>query len=331
MTRLVDSYDAALFDLDGVIYLGPHVIEGVPEALARLRESGTKVGFVTNNAARTPAAVAAHLVELDIPAEATDVVNSTQATVRMLQGDLPAGSKLLVVGTDALADQLREGGFSPVRSLHDEPVAVVQGYHPAQEWSQLELGAIAIQNGATWYATNPDMTRPTERGILPGCGAQVAVVRACVDVEPKVAGKPFPPLLDETVLRLGADHPIFVGDRIDTDIMGANAVTMASLFVFTGAHGKADLASADRSGRPTHIGWDVSALLEPARTLQVDENGTQVRCRDQRVEIQDGTAVLVGSPASVEEQLDALWAILHTVWHLGCTADGALAHLDLLR
>ena len=80
MSRLVDAFDAALFDLDGVIYLGPEVIDGVPETLADLRESGTRIGYVTNNAARTPAAVAEHLVDLDIPARETDVVNSTQAT-----------------------------------------------------------------------------------------------------------------------------------------------------------------------------------------------------------------------------------------------------------
>lgn len=333
MSRLVDEFDAALFDLDGVIYLGPQVIDGVTETLATLRDTGTKLGYVTNNAARTPAAVAAHLVELDIPATASDVVNSTQATVRMLQADLPAGAKVLVVGTDALAEQLREGGFTPVHSLQEEPIAVVQGYHPAQEWGQLELGAIAIQNGALWYATNPDMTRPTERGILPGCGAQVAVVRACVDVEPKVAGKPFRPLLDETVLRLGADHPIFVGDRLDTDIMGANAVDMDSLFVFTGAHGKADLLSADPAGRPTHIGWDVSVLLQPARSLAVSEDGRLVCCGEQQVQVQvsDQTATIMGKPADIEAQLDALWATLHAVWHLGCSAEDAVAQLDLLR
>ena len=331
MSRLVDGFDAALFDLDGVIYLGPLVIDGVSEALATLRDSGTRVGFVTNNAARTPAAVAAHLVELEIPATASDVVNSTQATVRMLQADLPAGSRILIVGTEALAEQLREGGFAPVHSLHDDPVAVVQGYHPALEWSQLELGAIAIQNGAIWYATNPDMTRPTERGILPGCGAQVAVVRACVDVEPKVAGKPFRPLLDETVLRLGADHPIFVGDRLDTDIMGANAVGMASLFVFTGAHGKAELAAAEPSARPTHIGWDVAALLAPARVLEISGDAHQVTCRQQQVSVTDNTARILGQPTGVEEQLDALWALLHAVWHLGCSAGDELARLDLLR
>ncbi|MDO5736858.1 MAG: HAD-IIA family hydrolase [Propionibacteriaceae bacterium] len=331
MSRLVDAFDAALFDLDGVIYLGPLVIDGVTAALDTLRDTGIRVGFVTNNAARTPAAVAAHLVELDIPATASDVVNSTQATVRMLQADLPAGSKLLVVGTEALADQLREGGFTPVQSLDQDPIAVVQGYHPAQEWSQLEMGAIAVQNGAIWYATNPDMTRPTERGILPGCGAQVAVIRACVDVDPKVAGKPFRPLLDETVLRLAADHPIFVGDRLDTDIMGANVVGMASLFVFTGAHGKADLASADESSRPTHIGFDVSALLMPARMVEAHEEGHVVSCGQQQISVTDGTAHIMGEPEGVEEQLDALWALLHAAWHLGADVGDELPQLDLLR
>lgn len=331
MSRLVDAFDAALFDLDGVIYLGPLAIDGVTETLARLRDTGTRVGYVTNNAARTPEAVAAHLVELDIPATASDVVNSTQATVRMLQADLPAGAKLLVVGTEALAEQLREGGFRPVHSLHEQPVAVVQGYHPAQEWGQLELGAIAVQNGAPWYATNPDMTRPTERGILPGCGAQVAVIRACVDVEPKVAGKPFRPLLDETVLRLGADHPIFVGDRLDTDILGANVVEMASLFVFTGAHGKADLLAADDRSRPTHIGWDVSALLQPARIVEVSDDGRLIRCGEQQIQVTDHQAEILGEPSDVDAQLDALWATLHAVWHLDCEAEDAVAQLDLLR
>ena len=98
MKALVSSYDAALFDLDGVVYLGPNAIDGVTSALARLREIGTRLGFVTNNAARTPAAVAEHLQKLGIQTDDSDVVNSTQATVRMLRGELPVGAKVLVVG-----------------------------------------------------------------------------------------------------------------------------------------------------------------------------------------------------------------------------------------
>lgn len=330
MTRLVDAYDAALFDLDGVIYLGPVAIDGVPEALTALRSIGVHIGFVTNNAARTPATVAAHLEDLGITATTADVVNSTQATVRMLQADLPAGTRILVVGTDALAEQLRQGGFEPVRTLEEEPVAVVQGYHPALEWHQLELGAIAIQDGAHWYATNPDMTRPTERGILPGCGAQVAVVRACVDVDPKVAGKPFRPLLDETVLRLGAEHPIFVGDRLDTDIEGANAVNMDSLFVFTGAHGKRDLLAAEPVARPTHLGWDVAALLQPSHAVVVTDDHQRIRCGEQVIQLKAGKAVLLTEANDTETQLDALRAVLHAVWEFGANAGDIPSQLDLI-
>ncbi len=329
MTALIDGYDAALFDLDGVIYLGPHAIEGVPEALQSLREGGANVGFVTNNAARTPATVAAHLVELGITATEADVVNSTQATLRMLAADLPAGARVLVVGTDALTRQLGDAGFTPVHTLDQAPIAVVQGYHPDIDWKLLELGAMAIQGGAAWYATNPDMTRPTERGILPGCGAQVAVVRACVGVDPKVAGKPFRPLLDETVLRLGARRPVFVGDRIDTDIMGANAVGMDSLFVFTGAHGKADLAEAPAIGRPTHIAWDVAGLLRPAREVTV--SGGRATVGAQVVEARDGAVALLTEPKDREAQLDALWAALQLVWAEHVSASDVLDVLHLIR
>lgn len=328
MTDLVEGYDAALFDLDGVVYLGPQVIKGVPEALEALRGRQVRLGFVTNNAARTPAAVAKHLTELGITAAEEDVVNSTQAMVRILKDELEPGSRILVLGTQALAQQLQEGGFEPVASVTENPVAVVQGYNPTTTWDLLEQGAIAIQGGARWFATNPDMTRPTERGILPGCGAQVAIVQACVDVVPTMAGKPYRPLLDETVLRLGAERPIFVGDRIDTDIMGANAVGMDSLFVFTGAHGKHDLAAAGPHGRPTHIGYDVAALLAPAREVKGDH---YLRCGRAEVEIVDGVAHLRTRVTGIEDQLDAAWALLQAVWHRGVDATQALDQLADLR
>ena len=329
MTTLVSNYDAALFDLDGVVYLGPNAIEGVPEALARLRQEGTRLGFVTNNAARTPATVAEHLRELGIQADDSDVVNSTQATVSMLREQLPVGTKVLVIGTDALSSQLAEGGFVPVSTLDEEPAAVVQGYHPRLPWGLLESGAIAVQNGVPWFATNPDQSRPTERGILPGCGAQVDLIAVCVGFRPPMAGKPFRPLLDETVLRLQANHPIFVGDRIDTDIVGAGNVGMDSLFVFTGAHGKYDLAMADPIGRPTHIGHDISALLAPAREAEAIGNG--FRCGMAQARVNDGGVVADFIPEDIEGQLDLLWCVLNTIWRFDAQDNGLLAGLDLLR
>ncbi len=323
---LANHYDAALFDLDGVIYLGPHAIPRVPESLKSLREAGIRVGFVTNNAARTPATVAAHLTELGIEAVPGDVVNSTMATIHMLAEHLEPGAKVLPVGTEALGEQLSSAGYTVVTSKDDAPDAVVQGYNPRIDWALLEEGAFAIQQGAKWFATNPDMTRPTERGLVPGCGTQIQVIGACVRAEPEIAGKPYPPLLEETVRRLSAQNPIFVGDRLDTDILGANNVDMDSLFVFTGAHGKLDLRDADEAHRPTAIGYDVAALLAPKRvaTLEADT----ARCGDQVVALEGGVAHLETVPVGVESQLDALWAALQLRWHKNADIDEVLAALE---
>lgn len=326
---LAANYDAALFDLDGVIYLGPHAVEGIPEALEELRSRGTHLGFVTNNAARTPATVADHLTALGIRAGADDVVNSTQATLRMLGGDLAAGSRILAVGSDALREQLRGAGYVVVSSHTQSPDAVVQGYDPKLSWPLVEEACLAVQFGTPWYATNPDMTRPTDRGIVPGLGSQIAIVRACVDVDPHIAGKPFRPLLDETVLRIGSERPIFVGDRTDTDILGANNVGMDSLFVFTGAHGKADLASAAPEFRPTWIGYDASALLEPPRAAEF--TGQRFVCGYQEVDFHDNAAWLSTRPVTRDEQLDALWAALQATWRFNVDISAVLNSLDQLR
>lgn len=322
---LAQGYDAALFDLDGVVYLGPHAVPGVPEAIHELRGLGVRVGFVTNNAARTPATVAAHLVELGIEASEPDVVNSTMATLHMLSEQLPEGARVLAVGTEALAEQLAADGYTVVTSKDDRPVAVVQGYNPRIDWRLLEEGAFAIQAGADWFVTNPDLTRPTDRGLVPGAGTQLAVIQACVTITPKIAGKPYPPLLEETVRRLGSERPIFVGDRLDTDILGANNVGMDSLLVFTGAHGKRDLADAERDYRPTAIGYDVSALLQPARVAR--REGDTVLCGTQRATLAGTTAHLDTIPTNRDEQLDALWALLQLRWHDGAGLGGALDQL----
>lgn len=322
---LAQGYDAALFDLDGVVYLGPHAVPGVPEAIHELRGLGVRVGFVTNNAARTPATVAAHLVELGIEASEPDVVNSTMATLHMLSEQLPEGARVLAVGTEALAEQLAADGYTVVTSKDDRPVAVVQGYNPRIDWRLLEEGAFAIQAGADWFVTNPDLTRPTDRGLVPGAGTQLAVIQACVTITPKIAGKPYPPLLEETVRRLGSERPIFVGDRLDTDILGANNVGMDSLLVFTGAHGKRDLADAERDYRPTAIGYDVLALLQPARVAR--REGDTVLCGTQRATLAGTTAHLDTTPTNRDEQLDALWALLQLRWHDGAGLGGALDQL----
>lgn len=302
---LADAYDVALFDLDGVVYLGPTAVEGAPEGIAALREHGVRVGFVTNNAACTPEHVADHLTELGVTATAEDVVTSSQAGARLLAQKVPAGAKVLVIGTEALADEVTAQGLTPVSSAAENPAAVIQGYHPTLPWGLINEGAHAVQQGALWVATNLDPTRPTDRGLVPGAGSQIQALGVAVDVAPLVAGKPCAPLMEESARRLGAERGIFVGDRFDTDIAGAARVGMDSLWVLTGGHGKFDLPQAEHL--PTHIGHDLRALLEPARTPQVDQN---VAGLDQaRVQAADGALTIEAMGEGREAQLDALRCI----------------------
>lgn len=327
---LISQYDAALFDLDGVVYLGPEVIPGAAESIAGLRSAGVRVGFVTNNAARAPQTVADHLTELGVEARVDDVVTSAQAIARLMAKELPEGAPVLVCGTAALRAEITAVGLAVVNSAADAPSAVVQGYDPSMTLPRLEDACHAIQAGAKWYVSNTDSTRPTDKGLVPGAGALMNVVKVAVDAEPTIAGKPHAPLMEETVLRLKAERPLFVGDRIDTDIMGAVGVGMDSLFVFTGAHGKRDVVTAGPEGRPTHIGYDLGSLHQPARRVSFSgQHSAEVNGVVARVE--DGEVVLDSDvPGDREAQLDALWAVAQLVWRTKANANSVLERLDQL-
>lgn len=262
MTDLISSYDTALFDLDGVIYLGDAPVPGAAETIVALHERGIHVGFVTNNAARSPQTVADHLVELGIPAGPDDIVTSAQAVARLMSDQLPAGASVLVTGSPALADEVRAVGLVPVGSSGDHPAAVVLGFWPQLTWADINEACFAVQAGAVWYGCNPDLTRPSLEGEAIGLGTMLAAMKATMPgQEPILAGKPCRPLLDETLRRLGGTRPIFVGDRLDTDIEGAHVVGIDSLFVLSGSHTEADLVAARPEQRPTYVAADISGLL----------------------------------------------------------------------
>ena len=128
-TPLWSAYDLAMLDLDGVVYIGPDAVPGAPEHLATAREAGMRLAYVTNNAGRPPATVAAHLRDLGVAADDTDVVTSAQAAARLLARVVPTGSPVFVIGGEGLFVALEEQGLRPVQSIDDDPVAVVSGYH----------------------------------------------------------------------------------------------------------------------------------------------------------------------------------------------------------
>ncbi|MGW1056249.1 HAD-IIA family hydrolase [Streptomyces sp. NPDC001118] len=259
---LSEAYDTALLDLDGVVYAGGSAIAHAVDSLAVARSGGMHLAYVTNNALRTPDTVAEHLTELGIPTGADDVITSAQAVARLISEQVPAGARVLVVGGEGLRAALRERGLAPVESADDDPAAVVQGYGgPDLAWGRFAEASYAVARGVPWFASNTDLTIPSGRGIAPGNGAAVAVVRIATGKEPQVAGKPLPPMHKETILRTGAERPLVVGDRLDTDIEGAFNGGVDSLLVLTGVTDGAQLLAAPPRHRPTFVDADLRGLL----------------------------------------------------------------------
>ncbi|MEO6886213.1 MAG: HAD-IIA family hydrolase [Jatrophihabitantaceae bacterium] len=256
------TFDVALLDLDGVVYVGPDAVAGVPAALAAVREHGMRLAFVTNNAARPPTVVAEHLTRLGIPAVPDEVTTSAQAAAGYLANRLAPGAHVLVVGTVGLEQALAERGLVPVAVADGDTAAVVQGYSPDLNWRQLAEGAVAIGTGVPWVATNADPTVPSSRGPLPGNGSMVAALTHATRAVPIITGKPDPTMHLESVLRSGAHRPIVVGDRLDTDIEGANAANCPSLLVLSGVTDASTMLSAGPQSRPMYVGRDAGALLQ---------------------------------------------------------------------
>jgi glycerol 3-phosphatase-2 len=320
-TPLTDEYDVALLDLDGVVYIGPDAVPGVPAALASARAAGMQLAFVTNNASRTPLAVAEHLVELGINADQTEVITSSQAAARYLAERLGADAQVLVVGTEALAAALRERGLRPTLAGADGAVseavaAVVQGYSPDTNWRMLADAAVAIGHGALWVATNVDPTVPSARGPLPGNGSLVQALRHATGADPVVTGKPDPTMHRETVIRTGAQRPIVVGDRLDTDIEGANAVGCASLLVLSGVTSAAELLAAPEHLRPDFLALDAGGLLVPHPVPSVSDGAGH--CGSWTVRRTEAGWELSGhgddAAADAAGRVDALRALCAMAW-----------------
>ncbi|ONM48758.1 HAD family hydrolase [Nocardia donostiensis] len=288
--RLRDRYGALLLDLDGTLYRGNAVIDGGPAALAGGEQ---RLVYVTNNASRGSDVVAAHLAGLGYPATAGDVVTSAQAAARLLAEQLGGGARVLVVGTDDLVEEIRAVGLEPVRRYDGAaPAAVVQGHSPHTGWPDLAEAAYALRADALWVAANTDKTLPNERGLAPGNGAMVAALRAASDREPIVAGKPYPPLLEDALIRAGTRAALVVGDRLDTDIDGAAAVGLDSLLVLTGVSTLAELTELPAGRHPTFVAETLDALNQPPLPAAAADNADIQR----QLRSNPGRAVQVRAP-----------------------------------
>jgi glycerol 3-phosphatase-2 len=308
---LSEAYDAALLDLDGVIYLGGGPIPGAADALAEAAGHGMKRAYVTNNASRSPSAIAAQLTGMGVPATAADVVTSAQAAAHLLADKLPAGAPVLVVGGMGLRLAVLARGLRPVTTAADKPLAVVQGYSPDISYGLLAQGALALQAGAHFVISNADATLPSPRGPQPGNGSLAQVLIHATGKQPVVAGKPEPPLHAESVQRVGAHHPLVVGDRLDTDIEGAVRGGADSLLVLTGVTRPADLLLARPPYLPVYLAADLSGLNVTHPEVAREDGG--FRCGGWRASPADGRDEWLAVSGS-GDSLDGLRALCMAAW-----------------
>ncbi|GAA2754040.1 HAD-IIA family hydrolase [Amnibacterium kyonggiense] len=310
-TPLGDA-DTLLLDLDGVVYRGSGAVAHAAASLEAVRARGVRVGYITNNASRTAATVAEQLTSLGMAAEADDVVTSPQAAVRLLADRLPAGARVLVIGGIGLRSVVEEAGFVVAASADDAPDAVVQGFAPELGWKDLAEASFALADpDRLWVATNTDWTIPVDRGIAPGNGTLVSAVHAAVGRLPIVAGKPETPLFETAVERFGARRAFFVGDRLDTDVKGANAAGMPSALVLTGIDGPKELLAAPPDSRPGFVLADLRGLLEPYPEVKRRGDGVQVGKAIARIRGVELEVVREGEP------IDLIRAVAAAVWSSG--------------
>ncbi len=306
VTTLVQEHDCLLLDLDGTVFRGHEPTVGAVDTLAAVT---SRILYVTNNASRAADEVAGHLRDMGFNADADDVVTSAQSAARLLAERLPAGARVLVVGTESLAGEVSNVGLKPVRMWSDDPVAVVQGHSPGTAWPDLAEAALAIRGGAFWVAANVDKTLPSERGLLPGNGSMVAALQTATDREPKVAGKPQPTLLTDALSRGSFHSPLVVGDRLDTDIAGANAAGLPSLLVLSGVSTASETVRAIPGERPNYIATDLRSLYDRADRLRVGPH--QAWC----IEVGESALTVHNTGTEPRDSVTVVRATANAVWN----------------
>ena len=320
---LAEEYDCALLDLDGTAWSGDETIEHAAASVIEAREAGMASAFVTNNAMRTPQQVTDKLNSMDFAATPDMVMTSAMDIAAIMAEELEEGSKVFVIGGAGLRLALEERGFVLVDSADDEPAAVVQGLDKKVDWALLSEGAFAIERGAAFYASNLDATLPIERGQALGNGSLVRAIQHATRKRPIAGGKPEPGIYRRASELVGAQNPIAVGDRLETDIMGAVAAGVPALHVLTGVHQARDVIRAPRGQRPSYLAIDMRGLLEAHPAPKHHRDGTWT-CGVSQVAKATRSGVLMLDDVELTEpvtiSIDSYRALAAAAWEY---ADGA--------
>jgi 4-nitrophenyl phosphatase len=234
-------------DMDGVLWRGQEPMPGVAEFFRFLRSANIRFVCATNNAATPAAKLAERLQGWGADVTADEIVTSSTATADYLATTLPHGSRLYVIGMEGLRTALLDRGFELAHQEVTSVAAVVVGIDWSVAYNQFKQAALYIRAGAKFIGTNGDRTFPTPEGIIPGNGSLLALIEAATDVKPIVIGKPEPVLYEMSLKRMNAqpDQTLVLGDRLETDILGAVQLKLKSALVLSGVTTREELARSD--------------------------------------------------------------------------------------
>jgi 4-nitrophenyl phosphatase len=257
-----------LIDLDGVVYTGRQAIPGAAGFLAEARRRGVQLLLVTNNSTTSPIQVAERLRSMEIDVRPEEILTSAQAAVAHVRERAAPGAKVRIIGEAGLREAATNEGFLIVDDGDIAADWVIAGLDRTFSYEKLTGAVRDILAGAHFVATNADALLPVEGGkVLPGAGTMVAAIRAGSAVEPTIIGKPEPGLYQQGLRRLGNLPPpqvAMIGDRIDTDIVGAQRVGLTTILVLSGVataaeasqmNPPADAVVDDLAHVSTLMGW----------------------------------------------------------------------------
>jgi 4-nitrophenyl phosphatase len=256
---------AVIIDMDGVLWEGNRPFPGLTEFFAALRELQIKFVLATNNASQTPEQYVARLAGFGVTIARAEVLSSAQAAALHLAQVASNGKRVFAIGEAGVQRAFSEQGFT-LTDLYDVSAQyVVVGMDRAISWDKLATATLNIRAGARFIGTNPDRTLPTERGLTHGNGAILAALQAATGVAPTIIGKPEPTMYQIAMQRLGvkAEHTVAIGDRLDTDILGAVRAGLRSILVLSGVSTPDDVARSDF--KPTWVRRDIRGITEQLR------------------------------------------------------------------
>lgn len=250
-----------LIDVDGTLLRSKAALPGVDLFFPFLRGKGVKFCIATNNSVVSAEQYQRFFEQLGAPVSQAEILTSSAATQYYLERHFPRGGKAYVIGREGLRQSVRQAGFDVLEGMEAAADVAVVGGDPHFTYDHLKYACLHIQNGAAFLGTNPDVLYPSDEGLLPEVGTTLAALKAATGVEARVIGKPEKHLFEAALqrLELEACDVAMLGDRLDTDIVGAKRVGMASILVETGVDNRD--SAQQRDINPDMIVRDLPDLM----------------------------------------------------------------------